>query len=274
MSVENKKTIGILGCGWLGLPLAKQLLKEGYIVRGSTTQASKLDKIKRTGASAFIVRCEEDKCEGLATFLAQINNLIIALPPGVRANPTRRFDLVIQNIQKEIIAQGVQKVLFISSTAVYGETEGTILESTPTTAVSSSGKQLVQCEQILQNSTAYDTSIIRFGGLIGPNRHPIYTLAKRAHIENPGGIINFIHLDDCIELIKLCIQYLQRGSIYNGVSPYHPSRINYYTEMAKKAAIQLPPFKKQQGITRTISSKKAERNLGMRFIVENLLTLN
>jgi hypothetical protein len=44
--------------------------------------------------------------------------------------------------------------------------------------------------------------------------------------------------------------------------------------MAKKAAIQLPPFKKQQGITRTISSKKAEINLGMRFIVENLLTLN
>ena len=76
MSSENKKIIGILGCGWLGLPLAKQLLKEGYIVRGSTTQASKLDKIKRTGASAFIVRCEEDKCEGLATFLAQINIFI------------------------------------------------------------------------------------------------------------------------------------------------------------------------------------------------------
>ena len=163
---------------------------------------------------------------------------------GVRANPTRRFDLVIQNIQKEIIAQGVQKVLFISSTAVYGETEGTIVESTPTAAVSLSGKQLVECEQILQNATAYDTSIIRFGGLIGPDRHPIFALAKRTQIDNPEGKINFIHLDDCIELIKRCIQYFQNGSIYNGVSPYHPTRINYYTEMAKKAAIQLPPFKK------------------------------
>ena len=44
--------------------------------------------------------------------------------------------------------------------------------------------------------------------------------------------------------------------------------------MAKKAAIQLPPFKKQQGIIQTISSQKAEKNLGMRFTVENLLTLN
>ena len=67
---------------------------------------------------------------------------------------------------------------------------------------------------------------------------------------------------------------LGAGSIYNGVSPYHPTRINYYTEMAKKAAIQLPPFKKGEGIIRTISSEKAEKNLGMCFAVENLLTLN
>lgn len=274
MSVENKKIIGILGCGWLGLPLAQQLVEDGHIVRGSTTQDSKLEKISKTGANAYIVQCEEDNCTGLATFLSQINYLIIALPPGVRTNPTRRFDLVIHNIQKEIIAQGVQNVLFISSTAVYGETEGTIVESTPTAAVSLSGKQLVECEQILQNAAAYETSIIRFGGLIGPGRHPIYNLAKRTQIDNPEGKINFIHLDDCIELIKRCIQYFQSGSVYNGVSPYHPTRINYFTEMAKKAAIQLPPFKKGEGIIRTISSEKAEKNLGMCFVVENLLTLN
>ena len=79
------------------------------------------------------------------------------------------------------------KSSFISSTAVYGETEGTIVESTPTAAVSLSGKQLVECEQILQNATAYDTSIIRFGGLIGPDRHPIFALAKRTQIDNPEG---------------------------------------------------------------------------------------
>ena len=274
MSVENKKTIGILGCGWLGLPLAKQLVENGYIVRGSSTQTSKLEKITQTGAEAFIVHCEEDRCDGLATFLSQINCLIIALPPGVRANPSRRYDLVIQNVQKEIVTQGVQKVIFISSTAVYGETEGTIVESTPTAAVSTSGKQLVQCEKILQNSAAFNTTIIRFGGLVGPNRHPIFTLAKRAQIDNPEGKINLIHLEDCIELIKRCIHYFQSGSIYNGVSPYHPSRVNYYTEIAKRAAIQLPPFNQQQGIIRTISSQKAEKNLGMHFIVENLLTLN
>ena len=49
MSVENKKIIGILGCGWLGLPLAQQLVEDGHIVRGSTTQNSKLEKDYKDG---------------------------------------------------------------------------------------------------------------------------------------------------------------------------------------------------------------------------------
>lgn len=273
MSLQNKNTIGILGCGWLGLPLAKQLVEEGYIVRGSTTQKTKLEQIETTGAKAFIVRCEEDGCPGLVAFLAQVETLIIALPPGLRSHPKRRFDLVVQNIQKELIAQEVQKVIFISSTSVYGQSSGFITEETPTAAVTESGKQLVSCEQLLLKSLSFKTSIIRFGGLIGPSRHPIYSLAKKKQIDHPKGEINFIHLDDCITMITRCIQYFKGSSLYNGVSPYHPSRIDYYTTMAEKAGIQLPPFTNQKGINRIISSQKAEKNLRMRFFVENLLTL-
>ena len=34
----KQKNNWILGCGWLGLPLAQQLVEDGHIVRGSTTQ--------------------------------------------------------------------------------------------------------------------------------------------------------------------------------------------------------------------------------------------
>ena len=39
----QKETITILGCGWLGLPLAQTLVKEGYSVKGSTTTEDKLE---------------------------------------------------------------------------------------------------------------------------------------------------------------------------------------------------------------------------------------
>ena len=273
MSGQNNKTIGILGCGWLGLPLAKHLVELGFQVRGSTTQNIKLSTIEQTGTQAFIVHCEEDACSGLAPFLTGLSTLIINLPPGLRSNPNGRFDLVLQQIQKEIIACGVEEVVFISSTSVYGQSCRLIKEETPTGAVTESGKQLVSCEQLLLKSTAFNTSIIRFGGLVGPNRHPVFSLAKRPQIDNPEGEINFIHLDDCIKMITRCVQSFKGNSLYNGVSPYHPSRKEYYTEMAKKAGIQLPSFTKQKGVSRIISSKKAENDLKMRFIVENLLTL-
>ena len=34
--------ISILGCGWLGLPLAKAIVENGFSVKGSTTSSEKI----------------------------------------------------------------------------------------------------------------------------------------------------------------------------------------------------------------------------------------
>lgn len=274
MRAKEIEKVGILGCGWLGLPLAQQLVKLGFSVNGSTTQIAKREQIAATGARAFIVQCEEKHTSGLAAFLHEVDCLIITLPPGIRANPMRRFDRVIETIRTEALKHKIQKVIFTSSTSVYGKTEGIIKEDTPAAAVTKSGEQLLKCEQLLLNTPVFNTTIVRFGGLVGPNRHPIFTLAKREKLDNPTGKINYIHLDDCINLICRCLLSSSTVGVYNGVSPYHPSRKEYFTVMAKKAGLILPPFSDINGIDRMISSQKAERKLGMDFTVENLLTLN
>ena len=47
------KQISILGCGWLGLPLAKSLLEKGFSVKGSTTSLEKISVIENSGIDAF-----------------------------------------------------------------------------------------------------------------------------------------------------------------------------------------------------------------------------
>ena len=54
MKEKNIKSIGVLGCGWLGLPLAKQLVTAGYSVRGTTTTKEKLTEISRIEINLFI----------------------------------------------------------------------------------------------------------------------------------------------------------------------------------------------------------------------------
>ena len=75
----NKK-ISILGCGWLGLPLAKSLLSKGYEVKGSTTSESKLEVLKNAGISPFQIQLEEHQIIGtIEDFLKETDVLVTIL---------------------------------------------------------------------------------------------------------------------------------------------------------------------------------------------------
>ena len=43
------KQISILGCGWLGFPLAQALLKAGFSTKGSTTSIDKKEMLEKAG---------------------------------------------------------------------------------------------------------------------------------------------------------------------------------------------------------------------------------
>ena len=53
------QTISLLGCGKLGFPVALDLVNEGYHVKGSTTTASKIDKLKQYGITPYLINIEE-----------------------------------------------------------------------------------------------------------------------------------------------------------------------------------------------------------------------
>ena len=77
--------ISILGCGWLGFPLAKSLHSKGYEVKGSTTSESKLDVLKNAGILPFQIQLEENQIIGnIEDFLKETDILVIDIPPGLR----------------------------------------------------------------------------------------------------------------------------------------------------------------------------------------------
>ena len=274
MEQGKKKTIAVLGCGWLGLPLAEKLLALGHTIKGSTTSEDKLETLDVKGIQAYLVQCEEDNCLGLEKFVENVDVLILTLPPGLRQNSERRYDLVIKNLAENILHSNIKHLIFISSTSVYGKLTGNIDENSMPRPFSESGKQLLKCEELLLSATQYHTTVLRFGGLIGPNRHPVFSLAKRDAIVNPEGEINLIHLEDCINCLLAVIEKQKENSVFNAVTPFHPDRKSYYNTMAEKAGISLPPFIVTSDHNRRILSNKIQTQLGVKFNVENLLTLN
>ena len=79
------KQIGVIGCGWLGLPLAEELVKTGYVVSGTTTSKEKLSVLKEKGLQSYLISIFEERIDGpIESFLESVSILIINIPPGLR----------------------------------------------------------------------------------------------------------------------------------------------------------------------------------------------
>lgn len=264
--------ISILGCGWLGLPLAQSLIRKGFSIKGSTTSDAKISDLEKHGIQPYKVDVGPAKVHGkLQDFLAKSEILIVNFPPKIKTSNYNDFVFKIETLIPYIESAGILKVIFTSSTSVYGDNDAFVNEKSTPNPDTASGKQLLLAEKALQSSNVFQTTVIRFGGLIGSDRHPITSLAGRNEVENPSAPINLIHLDDCIGIIERVIDHGYWGEILNGVAPFHPSREEYYQKKATERNLPLPNFSQKtthQG--KTVLSEKIQEELGYLFKVNPL----
>ncbi|QXP56300.1 NAD(P)H-binding protein [Cellulophaga sp. HaHa_2_95] len=237
------KTIGILGCGWLGLPLAKSLIASNYPVKGSTTSEAKLIHLTELGIEASkIVLSEKGIIGSIDGFLTKIETLIINVPPKLRGTNKENFVAKMEHLLQKIEASAVEHIIFVSSTAVYGEVDGVVTEQTIPAPATESGIQLLASEDIFKNHSSFKTTIIRFGGLVSEDRHPVTMLVKKEGLKNGEMPVNLIHRDDCIRIIKKVIEENWSSVIINGVYPEHPTKKEYYSEVALQRGLNMPDY--------------------------------
>ncbi|RDY60290.1 SDR family oxidoreductase [Flagellimonas nanhaiensis] len=235
--------IGVLGCGWLGLPLAECLVSRSYEVHGTTTSLEKQDVLRTKGIQPYIVELSEKEIKGdIQKLLSNIDVLIINIPPRLRGSASESYVTKMTLLHEEIRKSRVQKIVFVSSTSVYGMVEGEITETTLPEPSTESGRQLLVCEKIFSQDENLSCTLIRFGGLIGPSRHPVTMLSKRQNLSNGNHPINLIHLEDCIHMICTILEKDYWGKIFNGVYPSHPSKREYYGAEAKSRGIPIPNY--------------------------------
>ena len=104
--------IAIMGCGWMGFPLAKHLLSKGYLINGSTTNQDKIERLRTAGIQPYLLTANPD-LEG--TKLADFFNakiLILNIPPGRRRPDVEVFHpQQIKSVIHKAITHGIEKVI-------------------------------------------------------------------------------------------------------------------------------------------------------------------
>jgi nucleoside-diphosphate-sugar epimerase len=264
----SKARISILGCGWLGLPLAQQLIGNGYRVKGSTTRTDKLDALRKTGIEPYRIVLG-DQAEGDLKGFLESDILVVDIPPGHGEDAVEHHVEQVSQLIDALVDSPVRHVLFVSSTSVYPALGREVTEqdaSDPETADSPAGRALLYVEEMLRSESGFSTTVVRFSGLIGPGRNPINFLQRMKEIADPDQPMNLIHQDDCVCIIKEIIRRESWGEVFNASSPGHPTRKEFYRVAAESHGVEPLPSAGSGGRPfKIVNSAKLEKLLGYRF---------
>lgn len=264
--------ISVLGCGWLGFPLAQNLLREGYDVKGSTTTVKKLTLLKQAKIKAFHIDLPSSIKEKESSPFWNADVLFLNIPPGRGSeNVEKDYPKLIESVIKRAEDSEISWILFASSTSVYSRLGGITYEgdSKKGAASGSSGEAVLKAEEIV-NQSPIDSTIFRFGGLYGYGRHPVKYLSGKKNLKDPSKPINLVHQIDCINVVTGVLKQDVRNEIFNVVSDGHPPRDAFYQSAAEHFGLEKPEFGEPENKDyRIVSNEKLKRELGYNFTYPN-----
>lgn len=265
-----KQNICVIGCGWLGFPLAKNLIKKGYHVRGSTRSSKKIATLQSHHIETYMVDITSEGITGdIQECLEGSDTLVLNIPPGKRKNASVNYVKKMNFLIPYIEASSVNNVLFVSSTSVYQDFESfpNITESNPTTLKTTN--QIIDVETLFQKNSNFKSTILRFSGLFGEDRHPAKYLSGKHQVKNPKAPVNLIHLNDCIAIIERILNQNIWGEIFNAATTPHPSKKKYYTSVCKSLNLPLPLFDEAEPSKgKIIDASKLARLLDYEFKIK------
>ena len=131
----------------------------------------------------------------------------------------------------------------VSSTAVYGITDGSwVDETTPTEPGGFSGKRLLEAETLLSQSR-HPGVVIRFGGIYGPGRNRMLRKVRNGEpvVAEPPQYTNRIHRDDCVGALVHLFHVAEPASVYLGVDSHPCTQVELVDWLAERLGLPRPP---------------------------------
>lgn len=252
--------VSVLGCGWLGLPLAQELVRRGHTVRGSVTRAEKLGALEAVGIRAHRLELTPDP-QGDTEGFFDADALVVSLPPKRREGDVEtRYPAQLTAVLEA--TPPATRIVFTGSTSVYPELNRTVTESDAGGEIRASGRAILAAETLLRGRGA---TILRLAGLYGYDRQPGRRLAGRA-VTGGDACVNLVHCDDVLRVILQVLETGVQGVTLNVCADHHPTRREVYTRQAERLGLAPPRFTPPHAQDyKCVSSEALKAQLGFTF---------
>ena len=253
MTVEASNfRIGIVGCGWLGMYIARHLTPNNKIYTTTTTEQKNTELISM-GYDSIVMHFEDYEVYDNSYWrvLNTLDCIIITVPFSKRESIT-----VIQNRFKNISSfiNNFDKQLFLmSSIGIYPDIQMDISENSLTEDFLD--PSILFAEQLFKNRFS-QVNILRLGGLMGGSR--VFSNYK---ITATNQVVNHVHFEDICLILEKMISENIKSKTYNVVAPLHPTKqevIDYQKGKNQTSNIQ--------GYGRKITSDLLQKELKYEYL--------
>jgi nucleoside-diphosphate-sugar epimerase len=272
----------IVGCGYVGLPLGKELVQQGHEVFGLRRSATAENELKSTGI--FPLLADVTKLVELKKLPHDFDWVVNCVAAGGDAaggdaeNYRQVYLQGTKNLIEWLAPNPPQKFVYTSSTSVYAQNDGSIVtENSPTEPLAETSKILAETEKVLlqefQNQN-FPAVILRVAGIYGPERGHWFKqfLKGHAQIEGDGArFLNMIHRDDLVGCIVAALKDGRTGEIYNAADNEPVTQLKFFQWLAETLGTDLPPsvsenLERRRGVTnKQVSNAKLRVELKYEF---------
>lgn len=254
----------IVGCGYVGIELGRQLRERGHSVWGVRRSVGGRDAVEAAGLEP--VAADATDPETLSA-LPDADAVVFAASSGGRGAAAARAVYVdgLRNVIDEYDdrASAPERLVYTSSTGVYGDHDGAwVDEGTPLNPTTEKTRVLADAERVSRDrsSAGIDGTVVRFAGLYGPDRYRL-----RRYLDGPvtAGYLNMIHRDDAAGAVRYLLESDRaRGEVVLAVDDEPVEKHTFADWLADQCGVERPPKRsKSERLADGDLSAAAERRI-------------
>jgi nucleoside-diphosphate-sugar epimerase len=225
----------IVGCGDVGLRIVARLGRRFRIV-ALTSSPSRVPELRAAGTTPVVGDLDDRR--SLARIAAFGRRMIHLAPPNDDGSTDRRT----RRLAGAIRRKAGDRVVYISTTGVYGDVGGRRIDETaPAKPASARARRRVDAERTMRSQLG--AAVLRVPGIYARDRLPLDRLRQRLPALAPDEDVytNHIHADD---LARIAVAALVRGAprrVYNAVDDSALRMGDYFDRVADAFALPRPP---------------------------------
>lgn len=235
----NPKTL-LIGCGYIGLPLALRLAEAGHEISAWVHSAASAESLAAHQFHRVISGNVADP--RVWDSVLDDYDLVIHCASSDRGGESDYEQVFLKGMLMINAHQARARKIFVSSTSVYRQAKGEVVtEKSPADPDTATGRVLRVAEKVAMDA---DATVVRSSGIYGPKRGVLFEKFRRgeAVIEGDGlRWINQIHQRDLVAALAHLIEAGTPGEIYNATDDTPVTYRDYYAWCGKFISQPMPP---------------------------------